>query len=219
MPHCAICSTRIYGPGHYCTLHKPKLRRSHTKEYYNYSSDSAYPGDTHFRTSAGTAGTVARRRHHHHDHQDIHTALALCNQPHDARATLDTPAPNDMPIAYTLAQSFAALQDTHIIHSVTYSMTPSGAHALNVEANLDREQCLVCRVWFASREKLEQHRWEYPVGCEIHVICLRSEDVLWHGMDRRHDRCFVRGCESQMRIEGGWKTGAVERHVRGCHYC
>jgi hypothetical protein len=217
MPHCAICSTRIYGPGHYCTLHKPKPRRSHTKEYYNYSSDSTYPGNTHFRTSAGTAGTVAWQRHHHHDPQDSHSALALYNQPYDGPATLEVPA-LDMPLAYTLAQSFAALQDTHIIHSVTYSVTPAGAQALNVEANLDREQCLICHVWFASREKLNQHRWEYPVGCELHGVCLRSEDVLWHGTDKRHDRCFVKGCGSHFRTEGNWRTGAVERHVRGYHY-
>lgn len=217
MPHCAICSTRIYGSGHYCTLHKPRPRRTYTKEYQNYNSDPTYPGNTHFRTSAGTAGTVVARRLRQHDHRGSHSALALYNQPYDGHSPVDVPA-FDMPLAYTLAQSFAALQDTHIIHSVTYSVTPSGAQSLNVEANLDREQCFVCRVWFASRDKLDQHRWEHPVGCEIHGVCLRNEDVLWHGLDERHDRCFVKGCGSQFRAEGSWRTGAVERHIKGCHY-
>ncbi|KAF3042853.1 hypothetical protein E8E11_007833 [Didymella keratinophila] len=142
MPHCAVCNTRIYGPGHYCTLHKPRARLGRTQEYFNYNSDSAHPGETHFRTSAGTAGTVARRRHHN-DHRitgtSNNTAIALYNQTHNRHTYSDMPSVS-MPLAYTLAQSFAALQDTHIINSVTYCVTPSGAQTLNVDANLDREQ-------------------------------------------------------------------------------
>jgi hypothetical protein len=215
MPHCVICNTRIYGSGHYCSLHKPKFRRSHTQEYYNYSSDSTYPGETHFRTSAGTTGTVARRRH---NNDTTNNAVALYSSNAAGQISIDRPAV-DMPLAYMLAQSFAALQETHIINSVTYCVTPSGAQTLNVDANLDRDQCPTCRVWFANREKLDDHRLEYPVGCEIHALCMRSEDTLWHGTDRRHDRCFVRGCLSPYRTEGSWRTSAVERHVRSCHYC
>ena len=201
MPHCAVCCTRIYGPGHYCTLHKPRVRRQRTREYYNYNSDSTYPGETHFRTSAGTAGTVARRR----------------NQTYNGQTYTDTPSLS-LPLAYTLAQSFAALQDTHIINSVSYCVTSSGAQTLNVDANLDREQCSICLMWFPNHEKLMWHQADNPVGCEVHGLCMREEDAVWHGTQTRHDRCFVRGCETVYRREGGWRSGVVERHVKACHY-
>lgn len=213
MPYCITCSTRIRGPGHHCTLHKPHSRRSHTQEYYNYNSDSSYPRDTHFRTSQGTAGIVTRRHAHHRaGYNDAH-ALALynINNPTNGIHTTSTS------LTHTLAQSFATLQDAHVIASLTYSVTPNGTQTLTAEANLDREQCPTCYVWFANREKLEAHQWYNPVGCEIHGICMREEDAVWHATTERHERCFVQSCGDIYRREGGWKAGVIERHVKAWH--
>ncbi|KAF2630929.1 hypothetical protein BU25DRAFT_220351 [Macroventuria anomochaeta] len=212
MPHCATCSAHFHGPGHHCALHESAFRRSHIKQYHNYSSDSTYPGDTHFRTSAGTVGTVARRRRHHHDGYNDAYALALYNT-----NNIDVPAMNT-PLAHTLAQSFATLQDSHVIATLTYSVTPTGTQTLTAEANLEREQCPVCYTWFPNHEKLEFHQWKNPVGCEAHGICMRMEDALWHGTKERHERCFVQGCGSVYRREGGWRARVVERHVSRSHY-
>lgn len=211
MPHCAACGVRFHGSGHYCTFHKSSLRRSRTQESYNYTSDSMYPGDTHLRTSQGTVGTVARRRPCNSDGYNDARALALYNSHYHNTPTMNTP------LAHTLAESFATLQDTHIIASLTYTVTPSGAQTLTAEANLEREQCSVCCVWFPDHRQLEYHHWENPVGCEIHNICMRREDASWHGTQERHNRCFVSDCESVYRREGGWKAGVVEEHVRGWH--
>lgn len=213
MPHCLTCHVRFHGRGHYCAFHKSDLRQSHTREYVNYSSDSTYPGDTHFRTSQGTVGTVARRRPHHGDGYNGGHALALYNHNNHNQIMHTT----NTPFATTLAESFATLQDTHIIASLTYTVSPSGAHILRAEANLEREQCPICWTWFSSRQKLEYHQYENPVGCESHGVCMRKEDVLWHGTRERHDRCFVNDCPSVYRREGGWKAGVVEGHVRGWH--
>lgn len=223
MSRCAVCDTRIYGSGNYCTLHKPKYRPSHTQEYYNYSSNSAYPGETHFRTSAGTAGAVARRHHHHSDHRDSHNQLALYSQPHNQpynqsyNQSYNQPYNGtqvvNLPLAQTLTQAFTHLQDTYVIASVTYD-----GQEITVNANLEREQCLVCHVWFPNHDKLVWHQIENPVGCEVHGVCMRKEDALWHGTARQHERCFVRGCRSAFRAEGGWRDSTVERHVRDHHY-
>lgn len=212
MAYCATCSARFKGSGHHCALHKSDFRRSRTQEYYNYSSDSAYPGDTHFRTNQGTDGIVARRRPHHHDGYNEAHVLALYHTNHNMPSI-------NTPLAHTLAQSFATLQDTHVIASLTYSITPNGTQTLTAEANLEREQCPVCYAWFPNHEKLKYHQWENPVGCEAHQVCMRAEDALWHGTKERHERCFVRSCESVYRREGGWRAGAVEEHVKGWHYC
>ncbi|KAF1362995.1 hypothetical protein EJ07DRAFT_105538 [Lizonia empirigonia] len=211
MPRCATCSTRFHGSGHHCALHKSKIRRARTQEYYNYGSDSTYPGDTHFRTSQGTIGSIARRRLHRSDGYDDAYALALYRNHDDDVPTTNTP------LAHTLAESFATLQDTHVIASLTYTVTPSGAQTLTAEANLEREQCLTCYAWFPNHQKLQNHQWENPVSCETHGVCMRKEDVLYHGTKERHERCFVTGCGSVYRREGGWKTGVVEGHVRGWH--
>ncbi|KAF3035233.1 hypothetical protein E8E12_005186 [Didymella heteroderae] len=145
MPHCAICSTRIYGSGHYCILHKPIFSRSYTQENYNYSSDFTHPGETHFRTSAGTAGTVARRRAHHNNHRDSH------NQPYT-----DTQVVN-LPLAQTLTQAFTHLQDAYVIASVTYD-----GQEITVNANLERERCPICQIWFPDHGRLAWHRFENP---------------------------------------------------------
>lgn len=207
MPYCLTCNTYFQGSGAYCALHKSSLRLRHTQEYYNYSSDSSYPGDTHFRTSHGTAGAVALRR----PHRDTgYNALSHYNQ-HDV-PTINTP------LAHTLAQSFAMLQDSHVIASLTYSMARDGAQTVTAHANLEREQCPVCYVWFANHQQLESHQWEYPVGCEVHGVCMRLEDALWHATKERHERCFVRECGTVYRREGGWRSRVVEEHVKRWHY-
>jgi hypothetical protein len=209
MPYCATCRARFHGGGHHCALHRPSLRRSHIQEHYNYSSDSTHPGDTHFRTSHGTVGTIARHHlHRDNDYNNSH-ALALHNQ--------YGMSPMDSSLAQPLAQSFATLQSTHVIASLTYTITPHGIQTLKAEANLEREQCTVCGTWFPNHQKLESHQWDFPVGCEVHGVCMRMEDVQWHGTSERHERCFVRGCQSVYRKEGGWRAGVVEGHVRGWH--
>lgn len=205
MRYCAVCSTRIHGSGYYCSIHKPSYRRSRTQEMYNYNSDSTYPSDTHYRTSHGTTGTVALRR----PNRDSGYNLALYNHH-------NVPAINT-PLAHTLVQSFAALQDTHVIASLTYSVARDGTQTLTAEANLEREQCPVCYIWFANHQQLVNHQWECPVGCEAHRTCMREEDAVWHATTERHDRCFVRNCASVYRREGGWKRLFVEEHVRAQH--
>lgn len=162
MPHCAVCDTRIYGSSNYCTLHRPRLRRSHAQDYCNYSSDSTYPGDTNFRTSAGT---VARRR----QRNNSSSALALHNPIYIDTSTASTP------LVSTLAQSFAGLQNTRVIASWSYSVSHTGAHTLQVDANLDCEQCPVCCAWFANHGKLKLYQWERPVACEMHRLSVYAQ--------------------------------------------
>jgi hypothetical protein len=215
MPYCATCRVRFHGSGYYCGLHRSS-HRSRTREYYNYNIDSTNPTDIHFRTSLDTAGTVVARRRlqpdNSHDSSDRH-ALALYSQRHRPDTQMI-----DFPLAQTLAQSLVTLQDAHIITSLTYSVTPSGTQMLTAETNLEREQCPTCYTWFPNRAKLQVHMWDYPAGCDFHGICMPKEDVHSHGTSERHDRCFVRGCQSMFRKEGGWKTRAVEEHIRDWHY-
>lgn len=209
MSHCATCGARFQGNGHHCIFHKSKNHRFRNPEYYSYSSDSTYPDATHLRTSQGTVGMVVpRRSRHSRGYNDAHAITLYSHH--------DTP-PVETPLAYTLAQSFTTLQDTHVIASLSYSVTPSGTQTLIAEANLDREQCTICYSWFPNNQKLDHHQRANPLGCETHGVCMPMEDALWHGTKERHERCFVKGCGSVYRKEGGWKAGVVEGHVRAWH--
>lgn len=48
-------------------------------------------------------------------------------------------------------------------------------------------------------------------------MCFGQEEEHYHGTQYRHERCFVRGCTSPYRREGGWKSGVVEGHVKKWH--
>lgn len=209
MPRCETCNARFNGSGHHCTLHKSDFYRSHTKDHYKYNNGFSYPSDRHIRISYDTVGAVALRRPQQNPGHNDTQAISL----YDYNNTSAISAP----IVHALAQSFATLQDTHVIASLTYTVAPSGAHVLSAEANLEREQCPTCYVWFSNHEKLRYHQLENPVGCEAHGVCMRLEDALWHAMKERHERCFVRGCVSLYRREGEWRTWAVEDHVRKWH--
>jgi hypothetical protein len=120
-------------------------------------------------------------------------------------------------MAQPLINTFKALSPTHAISSLTYSFTPNGGQSLTAQANFDREKCMVCDTWFPDGQKLESHQWEFSVGCQEHGVCMREEDVQWHGTSERHERCFVRGCHSVYRKEGGWKGGVIKEHVVSWH--
>jgi hypothetical protein len=216
MPYCSTCGVRFKGQGTHCLLHSNSFRHTSTRLHdYNYNSDStnssgicfrtggsrprAHFADTHGRYNDTTNALVPYSNHHHHTTQryNNNTTRAL---------------------AQPLVATFEDLSQEHAISSLTYSVMPSGAHTLRAEANFEREQCTVCREWFPDHQRLEDHHYEFPVGCEKHGVCLRREDVQWHGNRERHERCFVRGCQSIYRREGGWKSVVVERHVRESHY-
>lgn len=48
-------------------------------------------------------------------------------------------------------------------------------------------------------------------------MCFGKEEEYFHATSCRHDRCFVKGCGSIYRKEGGWKGSVVEAHVREWH--
>lgn len=210
MSRCSICNTLIYGTGSLCALHKSTFRRSRTLDYYDYSSESSHPANTNYRTSQGSAGVAALHRPRHRDGYNNGRALALYSSDRDPRTTTTA-------LATTLSQSFTTLQDAHVVSSLTYTITPDGTQTVTAQANLEREQCMICFTWFPNREKLDYHQWEYPIGCAAHGICMRTEDALWHGTNERHERCFLQNCSSVYRREGGWRSSVVEKHVKAWH--
>ncbi|KAF2009994.1 hypothetical protein BU24DRAFT_68962 [Aaosphaeria arxii CBS 175.79] len=121
------------------------------------------------------------------------------------------------PILAAAASTFTRLTANYSINHMSFSMAPNGTKSVNVSANKDREQCSTCKKWFPDHEKLRNHMWELPSGCEVHNMCFTRDEESFHGTRCRHDRCFVKGCGSVYRKEGGWKTGVVENHVREFH--
>lgn len=211
MPDCTICGVRFKGRGFHCGLHYQNRPSTRSYGRYNYSSDSTDPSSVWF----SAAGSRCRRHRtlrfaDQQEYHDSHNALVRSNTNRNAHQPLLLSSA----LAQPLIQVFSALTDTHAIASVRYSVNPStGTHSLTAEANFDREQCAVCQAWFPDHEKLLHHQMEFQVGCEECYVCLRLEDTLWHAKAVRHERCFVRGCGSVYRKEGGWKAAVVERHV------
>lgn len=215
MPYCVTCATRFKGGGTYCAIHKPFRSSNGYQDNYNYSSDSTDPSSIRYRADyrrrprslpfANIYGT----RHSHGQYN--RSSNALVRYEHGATTYANAA------LAQPLANAFTTLSHAHAISSVTYSVTPSGVQTLAAEANFEREQCNVCMQWFPDHQKLENHQWEFPVGCEAHGMCMRVEDAQWHGTSSKHERCFVRGCGSIYRREGGWKGSVVEGHVRSWH--
>ena len=215
MPHCLVCGAYFQGRGSQCALHNSHRHRSiRRQDLYNYSSDSTDPSSIRYRTTqqhhrprtlrfADTCNTYGGSNNH-----------ANTLVPYDYDGTSINP---NTALAQPLVHTFTTLSHAHAISSLTYSILPSGGQSLTAEANFDREQCPVCRTWFPDHQKLEYHQWDLPVGCEVHGMCMRMEDVVWHGTSEKHDRCFVRGCGSVYRKEGRWKGGVVEAHVKSWH--
>ncbi|KAF1839377.1 hypothetical protein BDW02DRAFT_150323 [Decorospora gaudefroyi] len=197
MPYCSTCGVRFRGRGSHCVLHTNTYYNN-----YNYNSDSTNSSGPRFHTDTRPRTRFATNN----------TSNALVPYPTTTSFNTNTS------LAQPLVQTFTTLSHAHAISSLTYSVTPSGAHSLTAAANFDREQCSVCRKWFPDHEKLGYHARDFPVGCEEHGVCLRQEDVQWHGTSERHERCFVRGCASVYRREGGWKSSVIDRHVREWHY-
>ncbi|KAF1943045.1 hypothetical protein EJ02DRAFT_152667 [Clathrospora elynae] len=217
MPYCIICGVRFKGRGKHCGLHNNYhlTIRHHDHYNHNHNSDSTDPSSIRFRTGGRHQPRTLRFATDSHD--------TYGGQYNDTSALVPY-SPNPLPttnlsaaLAQPLVQTFATLSHAHAISSLTYSVAPNGSQSLKAEANFEREQCTVCRKWFPDHQKLETHQWEFSIGCEEHGVCLRREDVLWHGTRVRHERCFIRGCGSVYRLEGGWKWVAAEVHVRKWH--
>jgi hypothetical protein len=116
------------------------------------------------------------------------------------------------------ATSFKSLSADFAISRITASVRPDGTREICVEANNERERCATCGAWFADRHKLEVHKYDLPCGCSKHGVCFAKEDEYYHGVMYRHERCFVKGCETLFRKEGGWKEGAIREHVKEWHW-
>jgi hypothetical protein len=217
MPYCNTCGVRFKGQRTYCLLHSNNHRQTGTRQQdsynYNYNSESTNSSGLRFTTREPEGPRRARFANTHDTYNDNTNALVR----YDHGGNIFQPYNANTALAQPLVATFTTLSHAHAISSLSYSITPSGAHTLCAEANFEREQCVVCRKWFPDHQKLRYHQQEFPTGCEEHGICLREEDVQWHGNRERHERCFVRGCGSVYRREGGWKGVVVERHVREWH--
>jgi hypothetical protein len=221
MPYCTTCGVRFRGQGVDCGLHYDyhnNQTSSGTYDQYNYSSESTNPGRARSRTRGNRRRLGTLRFGEAHDiyaHYDDHNAVVRYNTNGNAHR----PSLASVALAQPLVQVFSTLADTHAISSVKYSVSPlTGTHSLTAEANFEREQCAVCQHWFPDVDKLRHHHKEFSIGCDECRVCLRPEDIWWHSQRMRHERCFVRGCDSVYRREGDWKAGVVERHVRQCHF-
>ena len=207
MPYCTSCGSYFDGRGTYCALHNPYLFTKPQGD--RFKPDQHFP-DIKYRTG-----------HNHKPHK--HTNYDTYGNPNKYDRTNDNsltlfPGPQTSSTAlHQAATHFRNLADNHAINNMTFSVTSNGTKSVSVSANKDREQCAVCKKWFPDRRRLELHQWEFQSGCEVHEICFAQEEGYYHGVSYRHDRCFVRGCGSVYRREGGWKASVVEAHVREWH--
>lgn len=225
MPYCTTCAARFKGRGNHCALHNPYFfNQSH--DHYNYNSDSTDPNEIKYRTVRFTDNGYHKHKNrvprNYGNYQltndfdygyDNRNAVVRYNSGYENALNSIT----STAIPQSLTTTFNTLTVNHAVASMTYSVAPSGARSVTAHANLEREQCSSCRKWFPDREKLEYHQLEFPIGCDVHRMCIREEDARWHGTSERHDRCFVRGCHSIYRREGRWKGSVIEDHVRQWH--
>jgi hypothetical protein len=213
MPNCAICNVHFPGRGRYCHLHIPCYQSTYNADIY--SPLVRYHG---------RSCSVSRPcRHRQIGYKDTWNALetyrsnaAINDYNYPYIATCNESITHPAVTSY-LNATLEHFSDTHAISSLTYTISPSGAHSVTATANPDREQCRTCCRVYANAEKLQNHKWEFPFGCERHRVCLRQGEVYAHAMARQHDKWFVRGCESLLRREGDWPRGEVERHVSRWH--
>jgi len=208
MPLC-WCGERARGTGTRCARHRS------TTQAYAYNSDSASIGHRH-------TGTRARHRHAHFPGDDnllahYDTGRALVRYSNHGNGYISNAQSNNL--AQSVVQVLETSGDTHALSMAEISVnTPTGTYSFSAQPNLDREQCTVCNQWFPNRYQLECHKHEFPVGCEKCRVCLRRDSVVWHADMKKHDRCFVRDCESEVRRFGGWRSHFVERHIVETHY-
>ena len=207
MPLC-WCGERARGTGTRCARHR------HT---YNYNSDS-----TDISSVRRHIGTRARHPHIHfaddiNPHARYDPGQALMPYTSHDNGYISSAQSNGL--AQSVVRVLETSSDTHAIAMAEFSVTPStGTYSFSARANLEREQCTVCLQWFPNGYKLECHQQEFPIGCEECRVCLRRDNVAWHADTEKHNRCFVRGCESDYRRFGNWKSRFVERHVKDTHY-
>jgi len=206
MPYCNTCGTRFKGRGSHCTHHSRYKSDAKEREHRNHCSDSNNPRNIRpFTSQRHPVGRFVDEFHTYNGN----------GRPTDFNRY--SSATDYTALSQPLAQAFPALSHHHAISSLTYSISPNGGRSLTASANFEREQCLVCRIWFPDYQKLHYHNSEFPVGCEEHGICLRRDDVQFHGTSERHERCFLRGCPSVYRKEGGWRGAVIEGHVLSSH--
>lgn len=210
MPYCSHCGEPFRGRGSRCALHNSHA--PHVRFYENnYSSDSS---------DAARVRLATQRRHdrsspyvdarHYDPHLHRHS---LVRYGHPDRTGRDLNA-----VTQPLVHAFGDLSPNHEIATLSYAVDRAGGQSLTAAVNFDREQCTVCYRWFPDQHKLNSHKWDFPLGCEEHQMCLREEDVQYHATSERHHRCFIRGCEAEYRKEGGWKESVIKAHMRHYHY-
>ncbi|KAF2268814.1 hypothetical protein CC78DRAFT_575800 [Lojkania enalia] len=195
MPYCHTCGEVFEGRGIYCIYHIPRA--------FNKTPD---PQNTYYATESPSNVKYRTNKYRSNGYDTSNTGLSSFPSTHIYLPTLQA-----------AATQFQSLATDYTINNMTFHISPSGTRSIQVSANKDREQCYVCKKWFPDRRRLEQHQWELGSGCEIHEMCFSKEEEHYHGTMFRHDRCFVRGCASIYRREGGWKSGVVENHVREWH--
>ncbi|KAH7130300.1 hypothetical protein B0J11DRAFT_248692 [Dendryphion nanum] len=225
MPYCISCGDAFTGPGSLCVFHNPTAFSKTQMDTYNKYDNNNLPLIKYRTSGQGSRHKPHKHREYEnfnyydqsieqtfdqfHDTNDLSLAPYYHNHTNDHQHS-----PSHLNHA---AQTFTRLTSQHAINSLTLTSTPAGLKTISVIPNKDREQCPVCRKWFPDAERLRMHRWEYSSGCEVHGICFGREEEAFHASKCRHDRCFVKGCPSLYRKEGGWKGSVVEGHVKEWH--
>lgn len=213
MPSCAICHASFSGRGNHCAQHSSGYMYNVQDPYNNYNSDSTEQSAARIRTSQRNRSRNIRfaTANAHNTRNNYNESGGIVRYDNGISSA------NSAFAQQALVHTFNRLSHAHAISSLTYTVSPHGEHALRAEANFDREQCSACRKWFPDFQKLEHHQVELPVACEEHGTCMRLDDVQWHATQERHNRCFVRGCQSLCRKEGDWRSGDVKAHVKQWH--
>ncbi|KAF2451490.1 hypothetical protein P171DRAFT_401055 [Karstenula rhodostoma CBS 690.94] len=221
MPFCTVCSVPFNGRGSHC---------AHHKTYYGASDSNAI----NYRTRTLLHDSHRPRKPLQIGFRGSHDALVpyrpYASSNSLALAGFDPEPSHDYegfsykhdgdPVLSSLkplGYAFEQLSSMHAVTQLTYSVDAHGTRSVTATANPEREQCTNCGAFFADFHRLKGHYADYPVQCDVHGVCLRLDDVLVHADEERHERCFVRGCRSVYRLEGGWKGSVVEGHVRGIH--
>lgn len=224
MSFCARCGSYFEGRGSLCARHSPM--HFSNDESHRYAVQ-AYVQKPH-RSGRRSRSVDGHRELRHIKQYDTY-GYRPRHRTNDELALITLPSPHahhshqhhehdNHSSPKTLAKAFNHLTNTHAISSMTLHNTPDGTSTLTITANQNREQCPTCYMWFPDRQHLNVHTWELPSGCEEHGMCFSSDEEAFHGTAWRHDRCFVKGCQSVYRKEGGWKAGVVEKHIKQWHW-
>lgn len=219
MPYCTLCGYYFKGRGTRCVFHDPNPITVDTQSRYTSSNiTTAYPLNEPqgiVRYKPKTRGQSSRKAPTYTDYEPYRDLIHLPSSSTDP-STLPELNPSTLDELQSLASSplysnvsltVAAASNSHSTPSYTLSLAP----------NLHREQCSRCKEWFPDQKRRERHAWEYPSGCDVHEMCFGIDEEYYHGVQYRHDRCFVRECKSVYRREGGWKKEVVKDHVADWH--